>query len=73
MSLTSTASKARPGTKSLRATVPEGIVAFLKLEAGDKLEWEMEIIDGERVAIIRNKNTDEAMRIASKYAKRKKE
>lgn len=61
MSLTSKASIARPGTKSLRATVPEGIVAFLKLEAGDKLEWEMEIIDSVRVAVVR------------KYTKRNKE
>ena len=73
MSLTSTVGIARTGTKSLRATVPEGMVAFLKLDAGDKLEWEMEIIDGERVAIIRKQNTDEAMRIASKYAKREQE
>ncbi len=73
MSLTSTVGIARPGTKSLRATVPEGIVAFLELEAKDILEWKMEIIDGERVAAIRKKNADEAMRIASKYAKREQE
>ena len=51
--LKSTLSLARPKTQSLRATVPEGIVAFLNLKAGDKLEWEMEIINGERVAIVR--------------------
>jgi len=39
----------------LRATIPEGIVAFLELEAGDKLEWKMEIIGGERVVIVRKK------------------
>ena len=53
MSLESKASIARPESKSLRATVPEGIVAFLELQAGDKLEWKMEIIDGKRVAIVR--------------------
>ena len=73
MSLTSTVGVARTGTMSLRATVPEGIVVFLELEAGNKLEWKMEIIDGERVAVVRKKNTDEAMRIASKYAKREQE
>ena len=53
MSLESKVGIARPESKSLRATVPEGIVAFLELEAGDKLEWKMEIIDGERVAMVR--------------------
>jgi hypothetical protein len=53
MSLKSTLGIAKTGTTSLRATVPEGIVAFLDLKAGDKLEWKMEIIDGERVTIVR--------------------
>lgn len=53
MSLKSTLGIAKTGTTSLRATVPEGIVVFLELEARDKLEWKMEIINGERVAIIR--------------------
>ena len=53
MSLASSVGIARTGTKSLRATVPEGIVAFLELQSGDKLEWKMEIINGERVAIVR--------------------
>ncbi len=34
MSLNSTVGIAKEGTKSLRATVPEGIVAFLDLKAG---------------------------------------
>jgi len=53
VNLKSTLSPARPGTMSLRATVPEGIVAFLELQQGDKLEWKMEIISGERVAIVK--------------------
>jgi len=53
MSLESKVSIARPQSKSLRATVPEGIVAFIDLKKGDKLEWKMEIIDNERVAVIR--------------------
>jgi len=53
MSLKSTLGIAKTGTTSLRATVPEGIVAFLELRAGDKLEWKMEIIDGERVTLVR--------------------
>ena len=53
MSLASKVSIARPGTQSLRATVPEGIVAFLELKEGDKLEWRMEIINNERIAMVR--------------------
>lgn len=53
MSLKSKLTEARPGSPSLRATVPEGIVAFLDLKESDKLEWKMEIIDGKRVAVVR--------------------
>lgn len=53
MSLKSTVGIAKTGSTSLRATVPEGIVAFLELKESDKLEWKMEIIDGERVAVVR--------------------
>jgi hypothetical protein len=53
MSLKSKASTARPGSTSLRATIPEGIVAFLNLNEGDKLDWKMEIIDNERVAVVK--------------------
>jgi len=53
MSLKSTLGIAKTGTASLRATVPEGIVAFLELKAGDKLEWKMDIEDGERIVIVR--------------------
>lgn len=53
MSLKSKLTEARPGSPSLRATVPEGIVAFLDLKESDKLEWKMEIIDNKRVAIVK--------------------
>lgn len=54
MSLDSTVGLARPETKSLRATIPEGIVAYLGIQAGDKLEWVMENDkDGERVVVVR--------------------
>jgi hypothetical protein len=55
MSLKSKISVARPGSPSLRATVPEGIVAFLDLKEGEDLEWRMEIIDDERVAIVKKR------------------
>lgn len=41
-SLRSKIGVARTGTNSLRATVPQGIVAFLELVEHDKLEWKME-------------------------------
>jgi hypothetical protein len=53
MALISKLGIAKTGTNSLRATVPEGIVAFLELDVGDKLEWKMEIINGERAVIVR--------------------
>jgi len=53
MSLKSTVGIAKTGTTSLRATIPEGIVAFLDLRPSDKLEWKMEIIDNKRVAIVK--------------------
>jgi len=53
--LQSTVGIARTGAKSLRATVPEGIVVFLELSEGDKLEWKMQIDanTGERYALVR--------------------
>lgn len=53
MSLQTIATSAKAGTKSLRATIPEGVVAYLDLQAGDKLEWRMEIINGGKAVIVR--------------------
>ncbi len=72
MSLQSTVGLARPGTKSLRATIPEGIVAFLTLGEGDQLDWRMEVDEqGERYVVILKaiRLEDEAAKIAKKYAK----
>ena len=55
MSLESTATSARPKTKSLRATIPEGAVAFLNLQSGDSLEWIMDIEKNERIVIVKKK------------------
>ena len=49
MSLQSTVGVAKIGTKSLRATVPEGIVAFLELKEGDKLDWKMDFVNGKKL------------------------
>lgn len=69
MSLTSKLNVARTGTTSLRATVPEGIVAFLDLQPGDKLEWKMEIIEGERIAVVKKVGATKGLELARKYAK----
>jgi len=74
MSLQSTVGIARTGAKSLRATVPEGIVAFLELNEGDKLEWRMDVQNNERTVIVRKAKviSDDALRIAVKHAKVKR-
>ena len=53
MSLQSTASTAREGSKSLKITVPQGIAVYLELDTGDKVEWKMENIKGRRVAVVK--------------------
>jgi bifunctional DNA-binding transcriptional regulator/antitoxin component of YhaV-PrlF toxin-antitoxin module len=55
MSLESTVGVAKVGTKSLRATVPEGIVAFLGIKEGDKLEWRMDVQKNQRLVLVKKK------------------
>ena len=45
--------KATSKSDSLRTTVPKSIVSFLKLEMGEVIEWEMEIKNNQRVAVVR--------------------
>lgn len=72
MSLESTVSIAKVGTNSVRATVPEGIVAFLDLKVGDKLVWKMDITNTERVAVVTKRiGITDATRLALKYSKGK--
>jgi len=72
MNLQSTLSTARTGTTSLRATIPEGIVAFLEVTDGDKLDWKMEVLkDGERVVVVTKfDDYDKAKKIIKKHGKR---
>lgn len=62
MSLISSVGIAKIGTRSLRTTVPEGIVAFMGIKEGDKLEWKMDIQNNERVSIVLKKSVDKAQR-----------
>ena len=72
MSLESTVSIAKVGTNSVRATVPEGIVAFLDLKVGDKLVWKMDTNSSERVALVTKRTgISNATKIALKHARRK--
>jgi antitoxin component of MazEF toxin-antitoxin module len=55
VTLESTVSRAKSGTKSLRATLPQGIVSYLNLKPGDKLEWRMNDKNNERIVIVSRK------------------
>jgi len=49
MRLKSKVGIAKTGVSSVRTTIPEEIVEYLNLKAGDTLEWSMEIIENTRV------------------------
>lgn len=40
-------------SKSLRATIPIGIVRQFRLKEGDQLEWRLEVQNGEMVIVVR--------------------
>jgi bifunctional DNA-binding transcriptional regulator/antitoxin component of YhaV-PrlF toxin-antitoxin module len=46
-------SKATTTSKSLRTTVPSGIVNQLNLKEGNKLEWEIRAENGRLVVVVR--------------------
>ncbi len=52
MNVESKTAIARPGTRSLRATVPGGIVAFLNLQDGDTLDWKIETSKDDQYVIV---------------------
>lgn len=58
MDLQSTVSIAKIGTNSLRATIPQGIVSYLDIQAGDKLKWRMIENSGNRAVIVFKKDGD---------------
>jgi hypothetical protein len=47
-----TLTKATSKSDSLRTTVPSGIVSHFKLNEKDKLDWNIEVIDGKLVIVI---------------------
>jgi len=52
MHLKSTVMIQKQGLNSVKTTVPRGIVAFLGIQAGDMIEWKMEKVGDQRVAIV---------------------
>lgn len=48
-----TLSVATSGKESLRTTVPMSIVKQFKLKAGDKLDWNFEVKNGELVLAVK--------------------
>ena len=49
---TTTLSLAVSSSESLRTTVPTHIVSQFKLKAGDKLDWDLRVIDGKLNIVI---------------------
>lgn len=50
--LTTTLQRVSSTSKSLKATVPVAIVQQLGLEAGDRLQWQMRVVDGELSLVV---------------------
>ena len=73
MVLTTRVAIAKAGTKSIKSTVPEGIVEFLQLKDKDELEWNMDMQNNDRIAIIKKvtKNKD-SVKLDSHYNKKRK-
>jgi bifunctional DNA-binding transcriptional regulator/antitoxin component of YhaV-PrlF toxin-antitoxin module len=72
MSLASSVGIAKIGTRSLRTTVPEGIVAFMGIKEGDKLEWKMDVESNERVSIVKKSATKNDVELARHSMKQKR-
>ena len=68
MDLQSTVSIAKIGTNSLRATIPQGIVSYLDIQAGDKLKWRMIEKSGNRAVIVFKKNDDKSNKLEKAFS-----
>lgn len=54
MDLKSKLVNAKANSTSLRTTVPEGIVSYLDLQAGDTIYWRMIIKGNKKIVIVTN-------------------
>ena len=43
-------------TGSIRSTIPSGIAGHLKISEGDELDWSLQIVKNEIVAVVRKIN-----------------
>ena len=50
---TSVVNRARRGSNSLKATIPQVIAETMNLKPGEPLLWEIKEIDGEKVIVIK--------------------
>lgn len=50
--LVTTLQRVSSTTKSLKTTVPVAIVQQLGLAAGDRLQWQMRVVDGELSLVV---------------------
>jgi bifunctional DNA-binding transcriptional regulator/antitoxin component of YhaV-PrlF toxin-antitoxin module len=50
---TTTVSPATSKSKSLRATIPIGVARQFHLSEGDKLNWQIRVVDGELGIIVK--------------------
>jgi hypothetical protein len=77
MTLITRIALAKAGTKSLKSTVPEGIAEYLQLKDKDELEWNMEMRNNERVAIVKkvtkDKNSMELARFSLQQKKKRRD
>ena len=77
MVLTTKVAYSKSGTKSIKSTVPEGIVEYLQLKDKDELEWNMDMQNNDRVAIVKKVTKDndklELARISLKQKRKKEE
>jgi tRNA-binding EMAP/Myf-like protein len=77
MVLTTRVAIAKAGTKSIKSTVPEGIVEFLQLKDKDELEWNMDMQNNDRVTIIKkvtkNKDSAKLAKFSLQQKKKKRE
>jgi hypothetical protein len=53
MGETTTLTLATTGKESLRTTVPMSIIKQFKLKAGDKLDWNFEVKEGELALVVK--------------------
>ena len=68
MDLKSTVSIAKIGTNSLRATIPQGVVSYLNIQAGDKLHWRMIDKSGKRIVMIFKSKGDSTKQLEKAFS-----